>query len=84
MNAVIIQTSLFPKHDFVRVLMSHSQVITYIAGDPLQKSTMARGCANRAKACILMTNKNSPNSSEQDFKNILIALAVKREVFVDN
>jgi predicted glycosyltransferase len=59
-------------------------VITYVAGDPLQKKTMDRACANRAKACILMTNKNSVNSSEQDFKNILIALAVKREVFVDN
>ena len=45
---------------------------------------MVRGMANRAKACMLMTNKNSANSSEQDFKNILIALAVKREVFVDN
>lgn len=64
--------------------MMHNQMMTYVAGDPLQKKTMDRACANRAKACVLMTNKNSINSSEEDFKNILIALAIKREVFVDN
>lgn len=56
----------------------------YLAGDPLSFKTLQRAAAHKAKACILLTNKNSSNSSEEDYKNILIALAIKKEVYVAN
>ncbi len=45
---------------------------------------MERAAAKKAKACILLTNKNSNNSSEEDYKNILIALSIKKSVYVAN
>ena len=56
----------------------------YIAGDPLSSKTMERSAASKARACIMLTNKNSSNSAEEDFKNILIALSIKKEVYVKN
>lgn len=56
----------------------------YIAGDPLNSKTMERSAASKARACIMLTNKNSSNSAEEDFKNILIALSIKKEVYVKN
>lgn len=54
----------------------------YIAGDPLKQEDMIKRCdLHKASACIIMTNKNSQNSNEEDFRNILIALAVKKMVY---
>jgi hypothetical protein len=36
---------------------------------------------HKSSSCIIMTDKNSQNSSEEDYKNILIALAVKKLVY---
>lgn len=56
--------------------------MTYINGDTLLEHDMIkRAKAHKADACILLTNKNSSNSSEEDFRNILIALAVKKFVY---
>jgi len=56
--------------------------MTYLAGDPLAMEDMIRRAkAHKAQACILLTNKNSTNSSEEDYRNILIALAVKKFVY---
>lgn len=55
--------------------------MTYLAGDPLSSEDLARAKTNKASACILLTNKNSSNSSEEDYRNILIALAIKKFVY---
>ena len=53
-----------------------------MAGDPLHADDMiTRAGLHKAAACIIMTDKNSQNSSEEDYKNILIALAVKKLVY---
>lgn len=54
----------------------------YLSADPLNQIDMIkRAKTHKAEACILLTNKNSPNSSEEDYRNILIALAVKKFVY---
>ena len=40
-----------------------------------------RAKTHKAEACILLTNKNSSNASEEDYRNILIALAIKKFVY---
>lgn len=52
--------------------------MTYLAGDPLCGDDLMRAKTHKASACILLTNKNSSNSSEEDYRNILIALAIKK------
>ena len=57
----------------------------YLAGDPLCSDDMiVRAKTHKANACILLTNKNSSNSSDEDYRNILIALAIKKFVYDDN
>lgn len=53
----------------------------YLAGDPLDGEAMERAAAHEAEACILLTDKNSTNSSEEDYRNILIALSIKKFVY---
>jgi len=53
----------------------------YLAGDPLVSDSLDRAKAHLAEACILLTNKNSTNSSEEDYRNILIALSIKKYVY---
>ena len=53
----------------------------YLAGDPLDGEAMERAMAHNAEACILLTDKNSTNSSEEDYRNILIALSIKKFVY---
>ena len=55
--------------------------MTYLAGDPLDEEDLNRGITQKALACILLTNKNSANSSKEDYRNILIALAIKKHVY---
>jgi hypothetical protein len=55
--------------------------MTYLAGDPLQSEDLMRAKTHKANTCILLTNKNSANSSEEDYRNILIALAIKKFVY---
>ena len=56
--------------------------MTFLNGDTLNGDDMIkRAKAHKADACILLTNKNSSNSSEEDYRNILIALAVKKFVY---
>ncbi len=53
----------------------------YLAGVPLKAEAMERAKAHLAEACILLTDKNSINSSEEDYRNILIALSIKKFVY---
>ena len=55
--------------------------MTYLAGDPLLPEDLMRAKTHRASACILLTNKNSSNSSEEDNRNILIAFSIKKIVY---
>ena len=60
----------------------YEKQMTYLSADPLLHQDMIkRAKTHKADACILLTNKNSPNSSEEDYRNILIALAVKKFVY---
>ena len=57
----------------------------YMAGDPLNSEDMIdRAKTHKANTCILLTNKNSSNASDEDYRNILIALAMKKFVYDEN
>ena len=80
-NTVIIQHN-DPKSEIVMFMQKYDKNMTYLNGDTLLADDMIRRAkAHKADACILLTNKNSSNSSEEDFRNILIALAVKKFVY---
>lgn len=55
--------------------------LTYLAGNPLDEADLARAVANKAESCVILTNKNSNSASEEDHRNILMALAVKKFVY---
>ncbi len=40
-----------------------------------------RGTSHRAAACILLVNKNSKHAVDDDYKNILNALSIKKAVY---
>lgn len=62
--------------------MQKNDKMVYLNGDFLSPEDMIRRAkSHKADACILLTNKNSINSSEEDYRNILIALAVKKFVY---
>lgn len=42
---------------------------------------MKRGDTQKAETCILLTNKNSKSAEEQDHRNILTALVIKKYVY---
>jgi len=80
MNAVIIQDhDPLPEIDIF--MQKFEKLMHYLAGDPLDCDTMERSKAHTSVACILLTDKNSVNSSEEDFRNILIALSIKKFVY---
>lgn len=80
-NAVIIQNK-DPKPEVELFMDGYQKNMFYIAGDPLKFEDMIKRCElHKASACIILTNKNSQNSNEEDFRNILIALAVKKMVY---
>lgn len=62
-------------------VQKYDKLMYYLAGDPLEFDSMERAKAEEAEACILLTDKNSTNSSEEDYRNILIALSIKKFVY---
>jgi hypothetical protein len=42
---------------------------------------LKRGDTQKAETCILLTNKNSKSAEEEDHRNILTALAIKKYVY---
>lgn len=63
-------------------MQKYDKNMVFLNGDFLQADDMIRRAkSHKADACILLTNKNSINSSEEDYRNILIALAVKKFVY---
>lgn len=79
-NAVLIQPH-DPTPDVEIFMQRYQKLITYLAGDPLSADDQLRAKTHKANACILLTNKNSSNSSEEDYRNILIALSIKKFVY---
>ena len=45
------------------------------------QSELDRAALKDATTCILLTNKNSKHATDQDHKNILIGLAMKKYVY---
>jgi hypothetical protein len=76
-NAVLLQNH-DPVAEIEIFLQQKKKSMTYLYGEPLSEDDMNRAKVQNAKACILLTNKNSSNSQEEDYRNILIALAIKK------
>lgn len=76
-NAVLLQNH-DPNADIEIFLQKYDKLMTYLSGEPLSDDDMNRAKVQYSKACILLTNKNSSNSQEEDYRNILIALAIKK------
>ena len=49
----------------------------------MKKKVLERGIGDKAKAFILLTNKNSAVASREDYRNILIALAIKKYHYIN-
>jgi len=79
-NAVLIQDH-DPQPELDIFMVKFEKLMHYLAGDPLVSDSLDRAKAHLAEACILLTNKNSTNSSEEDYRNILIALSIKKYVY---
>lgn len=47
----------------------------------LDNRDLKRGDTNRANACMLLVNKNSKSANDDDYKNILNALSIKKSVY---
>jgi hypothetical protein len=56
-------------------------LITYLAGSVLDKEDLRRADTHRAAACMLLVNKNSRFANDDDYKNILNALSIKKAVY---
>ena len=50
----------------------------------MNKKDLERASGEKAKAFILLTNKNSAIASREDYRNILIALAIKKFHYIKN
>jgi hypothetical protein len=81
--AVILQKHQ-PKTEMLEVLQNHQYdvLLRYLQGDPLEEKSLQRADANRANACIVLTDKYVNDPVAQDHKNILLGIAVKN--FVSN
>ena len=64
-----------------QILNLHEHKTTYLLGSVLDKDKLRRGETGKAEACILLANKNSKQALQQDFRNILQALSIKRFVY---
>ena len=58
--------------------------INYLNGNPITHKDLKRADTEKAKACILLTNKNAVDAVGVDHKNILIGLAIKKYVYDSN
>lgn len=52
--------------------------INYLNGNPIMQKDLKRADTEKAKTCILLTNKNAIDAEGVDHKNILIGLAIKK------
>jgi hypothetical protein len=59
---------------------SYELFINYINGNPITSKDLKRADTEKAKACILLTNKNATDAIGVDHKNILTGLAIKKYI----
>lgn len=80
-HAVIIQLN-DPANDMEMFLHnpSYELFISYINGNPIISKDLKRADTEKAKACILLTNKNATDALGVDHKNILTGLAIKKYI----
>jgi hypothetical protein len=52
--------------------------ISYLSGNPISNKDLIRADTEKAKASILLTNKNASDPLGIDHKNILTGLAIKK------
>jgi len=50
----------------------------------LTANDLKRCDTHKSETCVLLTNKNSKSASEEDHRNILTALAIKKYVYDQN
>ncbi len=55
--------------------------IHYLNGNAIMSKDLQRADTDKAKTCILLTNKNALDPIGMDHKNILIGLALKKYVY---
>jgi len=66
------------------LLMKYEFSVTYLSGKVMENKDLKRCDTQKADACVLLTNKNSKKASEDDHRNILNALAIKKHVYDAN
>jgi hypothetical protein len=79
-NAVIIQDN-DPNSEMEIFFQQNKISLTYLAGDIFEDPDLDRCLLHRAESCVILTNKNSQNSLDEDYKNILTALSMKKFVY---
>ena len=80
-NSVLVQNHDPSPEVDIYIHGKYERGLCYLAGNPLDEEVNKRAKTHKAEACILLTNKNSSNASEEDYRNILIALAIKKFVY---
>jgi hypothetical protein len=81
-NAVIIQETI-PEAEMGHFLKQPKLEVnvTYLQGNPKRDKDLQRASCKTAKACVLLTNKNTRDPVAQDHKNILTGLAIKQYAY---
>ena len=60
---------------------SYELFVHYLNGNPIISKDLKRADCEKAKTCILLSNKNAQDPVAMDHKNILIGLALKKYVY---
>ena len=83
-QAVVIQ-NFDPSQNMRHIVEEEfGQKVTYLAGSVLCRKKLLLAETGKAEACVLLANKNSKTALQQDFRNILQALSIKRFVYDKN
>tara|TARA_B110000305_G_C19226025_1_gene532877 strand:+ start:64 stop:279 length:216 start_codon:yes stop_codon:yes gene_type:complete len=59
---------------------NYESIVRFINGNPMISKNLQRAAIEKAKTCILLTNKNSRDATIVDHKNILTGLAMKKYI----
>lgn len=73
----------FHMENLIRIPSIASNVF-YIQGDPLQEKDLKRCQVEKAKAVIILCNKQSGDATEEDAKTILRAMVIKKYLKMHN
>lgn len=81
-HMIIINTN-YPTIEIQNLMRTkaYENFIFYIEGNPMIELNLSRSDLIRSKFCIIFTEKNSVESNITDYKNILLALLIKKFVY---